>query len=67
MRISLNEVAEILSRTGDEVMFLVQGGDLVAYINEDDMSWEFNLNHVLSLKRKLDEEVEDDFMESEES
>jgi hypothetical protein len=56
MLIDIKYTSDILEMTEDEVMFQHQSGFLSAYIEEDDMKWQFDMDDVLSLKRKLDEE-----------
>jgi hypothetical protein len=58
MLIDINYAAGILEMTEDEVMFQHQSGLLPAHIEEDSMKWQFDMDDVLSLKRKLDEENE---------
>jgi hypothetical protein len=55
MKITLEHAAQILTHTPDQVMFMVQSGDLKSYIDDDTMAWRFELDEVLELKAKLDE------------
>lgn len=55
MLITLEHAAKILTHQPDEVMFMVQSGDLNAQIHDEDMTWQFEINEVLELKAKLDE------------
>lgn len=54
MLVELDHAAQILTSTTDEVMFMVQSGDLQSHIDDDTMTWKFEINDVLELKAKLD-------------
>lgn len=51
MRIDLKQASDILEKTEDEVMYLVQTDYLKSYINED-MQWEFELQDILTAKKE---------------
>jgi len=55
MLIDLNHAAGILASTDDEVMFMVQSGDLTSHIDEELMQWKFDITEVLGLKAKIDQ------------
>lgn len=55
MLIELSHAAKILDSTDDELMFMVQSGDLKSEIDEDSMTWQFEIEDVLELKAKLDQ------------
>lgn len=55
--ITLPDVAGVLAKTEDEVMFLVQSQRLKNTIDEETMTWRFNLTDVLSIKTELEEEA----------
>lgn len=52
--LTLEQVGGILSKTTDEVMFLVQSGKLQAGVNQDTMAWKFDLIHVLEVKQAIE-------------
>jgi hypothetical protein len=54
MQITLEHAAQILTHQPDQVMFMVQSGDLKSYVDDDNMEWRFELDEVLELKSKLD-------------
>lgn len=54
MKISLQQAAEIVSLTTDELMFLVQSNKIQASVNQDSLAWEFDLDEVLNLKNILE-------------
>ena len=56
MIIDLAHASSILAMTENELMFSVQSGSLEAIINQDNMTWEFDIDQVLSLKKELDQE-----------
>lgn len=58
MKIDIKRTSNILDKTHDEVMFLVQEQRLTSFINEENMSWEFDLDEVIELKHKLQAEEE---------
>ena len=55
MLIDLDHAAGILASTEDEVMFMVQSGDLKSHIDDDTMKWKFEITDVLELKVKIDQ------------
>lgn len=55
MLITLEHAAQILTHSPDQVMFMVQSGDLLARIDEETIEWKFDIDEVLTLKAKLDE------------
>jgi len=55
-KIGLKEAAGVLGLTSDEVMFQVQSGKLQNSIDEETMSWVFDLSDVLTLKTSLEEQ-----------
>lgn len=55
-KIGLKEAAGVLGLTSDEVMFQVQSGKLQNSIDEETMSWVFDLSDVLALKASLEEQ-----------
>lgn len=57
MNISLKQAADILSITGDEVMFHHQTNRINAGVDQESMAWQFDLNEVIKLKEELDKEV----------
>jgi len=58
MRINVSRAAEILNKTPDELMFDVQSREIVAHINEDNLTWEFELDSILEYKKILEMSVE---------
>tara|TARA_S200002703_G_C3656554_1_gene201578 strand:+ start:301 stop:501 length:201 start_codon:yes stop_codon:yes gene_type:complete len=62
MDLTLEQVAGILTKTEDEVMFLVQSNRLRAGMVENDrsFSWTFQLDDVLKIKAELESELEED-------
>lgn len=52
--LTLEQVGGILSKTTDEVMFLVQSGKLQAGVDQDTMAWKFDLTHVLEVKQAIE-------------
>lgn len=52
--LTLEQVGGILSKTTDEVMFLVQSGKLQASVDQDTMAWKFDLTHVLEVKQMIE-------------
>jgi hypothetical protein len=60
MKISLEQAAGILGNSTDEVMYLVQTNKLTAGVDPDSLSWNFELDQLLSLKTQLDEGVQSD-------
>lgn len=66
MLITLKQAADILSITGDEVMFLNQTNRINASVDQESLAWQFDLTEVLKLKEKLDtEKVEKAIQEQE--
>jgi len=59
MKLAINQAAEILSKTNDEVMFIVQSGGLTASVNEENITWEFDLQEVLTLKANMESETDE--------
>lgn len=61
MDLTLEQVAGILTKTEDEVMFLVQSNRLRAGMVENDrsFSWTFQLDDVLKIKAELESELEE--------
>ena len=61
MDLTLEQVAGILTKTEDEVMFLVQSNRLRAGMVEQDrsFSWTFQLEDVLKIKAELEEDDEE--------
>ena len=60
MKVSLEQAASILGKSPDEVMFLVQSQKITAGVDPDSLSWNFDLEQLLSLKTQLDEGVQSD-------
>lgn len=65
MNISLEQASEILGKSQDELMFLVQIDEIQAGVDQDTLAWEFKLDDVLKLKAELEkaeaeEKAEDD-------
>jgi hypothetical protein len=60
MRVSLEQAASILGKSSDEVMLLVQSQKLTAGVDSNSLSWNFELDQLLSLKTQLDEGVQSD-------
>lgn len=58
MNITLQQAAEILSKTPDELMFLVQGNQIKAGVDQDTLAWSFDLQEVLTLKSTLEEDAQ---------
>jgi hypothetical protein len=56
MNISLAQAAEVLGKTSDELMFLVQANRIQAGVDQDTLAWTFQLEEVLTLKKTLEEE-----------
>jgi len=56
MNISLAQAAEVLGKTSDELMFLVQLNRIQAGVDQDTLVWTFQLEDVLTLKKTLEEE-----------
>jgi hypothetical protein len=56
MNISLAQAAEVLGKTSDELMFLVQLNRIQAGVDQDTLVWTFELEDVLTLKKTLEEE-----------
>lgn len=56
MNISLKQSADILGKTEDEVMFLVQTNRIKAGVDQDTLAWSFVLDEILQLKKRLEEE-----------
>lgn len=63
MNISLEQASEILGKSQDELMFLVQTNRITAGVDQDTLAWEFDLNKVLELKGVLDEEAQQKLQE----
>ena len=59
MKISLQQAADILSMSDDEVMFLKQTNRINATVDQETLVWEFDLNEVLTLKETLVTEQEE--------
>ena len=57
MNLSIKQAAEILGKTRDELMFLVQTNKIQAGVDQDTMAWMFDLNEVLQLKKNLEEDL----------
>ena len=60
MKISLEQAASILGNSTDEVMYLVQSQKITAGVDPDSLSWNFELDQLLSLKTQLDESAQSD-------
>jgi hypothetical protein len=60
MKVSLEQAASILGKSSDEVMYLVQSQKITAGVDPDTLSWNFELDKLLSLKTQLDEGVQFD-------
>jgi predicted HTH domain antitoxin len=60
MKVSLEQAASILGTSPDEVMLLVQSQKITAGVDSDSLSWNFELDQLLSLKTQLDEGVQSD-------
>jgi hypothetical protein len=60
MKVSLEQAASILGKSSDEVMLLVQSQKLTAGVDSNSLSWNFELDQLLSLKTQLDEGVQSD-------
>lgn len=60
MKVSLEQAASILGKSSDEVMLLVQSQQITAGVDPDSLSWNFELDQLLSLKTQLDEGVQSD-------
>lgn len=56
MNISLAQAAEVLGKTSDELMFLVQSNRIQSGVDQDTLEWTFQLEDVLNLKKTLEEE-----------
>lgn len=56
MNISLKQAADILNKSDDEVMFLVQQNKIQASVDQTALAWEFALDDVLKFKATLDKE-----------
>jgi hypothetical protein len=63
MNISLEQASEVLGKSQDELMFLVQTNRITAGVDQDTLAWEFDLNKVLELKVVLDEEAQQKLQE----
>tara|TARA_S200002703_G_scaffold112685_1_gene98190 strand:- start:219 stop:437 length:219 start_codon:yes stop_codon:yes gene_type:complete len=63
--ITLDQTAQILTLTGDEVMFYVQSKKLTAGTNQDTLTWEFEMDEVLKFKEVLDKSREEKRLEEE--
>jgi hypothetical protein len=63
MNISLEQASEVLGKSQDELMFLVQTNRITAGVDQDTLAWEFDLNKVLELKGVLDEEAQQKLQE----
>jgi len=57
MNISLEQAGEVLGKTSDEMMFLVQSKRIQAGVDQDTLVWTFQLEDVLKLKKELEEET----------
>jgi hypothetical protein len=57
MNISLEQAGEVLGKTSDEMMFLVQSKKIQAGVDQDTLVWTFQLEDVLKLKKELEEET----------
>jgi hypothetical protein len=57
MNISLKQAADILSISGDELMYLNQTKRIEAGVDQDSMAWQFKFDDVIKLKEELDREV----------
>jgi hypothetical protein len=60
MKVSLEQAASILGKSSDEVMLLVQSQQITAGVDSNSLSWNFELDQLLSLKTQLDEGVQSD-------
>lgn len=67
MNISLAQTADILNKTNDEVMFLVQSKEIQAHVQQEPLAWVFDLNEIVKYKKTLDEQLAADEDEIEES
>jgi len=52
MNIDLNQAAKILEKSEDEVMYLVQTEYITPKIDEESMSWIFDLEDILRIKEE---------------
>jgi hypothetical protein len=52
MKIDLSQASKILEKSQDEVMYMVQSNSLSAFIDDDTMSWQFELEDVLGAKEE---------------
>lgn len=57
MNISLEQAGEVLGKTSDEMMFLVQSKRIQAGVDQDTLVWTFQLEDILKLKKELEEET----------
>jgi hypothetical protein len=57
MKINTQQAADILRKTPDELLFIVQDGRLNSYMEETEttIDWVFELDEVLEVKKELDE------------
>lgn len=60
MRINKEQAADILRKTVDELLYIVQDGRLTSYTEETDttIDWVFELDEVLAVKKQLDEDLD---------
>lgn len=58
MDLTLTQAADVLTKTEDEVMFLVQTNQLQALVDQESLAWRFRLDEVLSVKKLLEESAE---------
>ena len=58
MQISLEKAAQTLDVSPDELMFMAQNESRIQVgVDNDTMTWVFDLDHVLALKEELKEET----------
>ena len=55
--ITLKMAADILAKSEDELMFLVQTNKIQAGVDDTTLAWKFDLNEVVTFKKQLDEGV----------
>jgi hypothetical protein len=55
--ITLKMAADILAKSEDELMFLVQTNKIQAGVDDTTLAWKFDLNEVVAFKKQLDEGV----------
>ena len=56
MNITIEQAADIVSKTTDELMFLVQNKKIEAGVSES-LTWQFDLNDVIKMKEELESEL----------